>query len=103
MLEIELNTNDCQIQTRQVTIKETGEQRTIHEQQAYFHTGGAYPVPFKLSIRNASEAYPSGKYTLHPSSFRVNKFGTLELNRYEIRLSPIKTPVQSAPKAAASS
>lgn len=101
MLEIELNTNDCQIQTRSVNGKNG--QRTIHEQQAYLHTGAAYPIPFKLSIRNAAEAYPSGKYTLHPSSFQVNQFGGLELNRFEMRLVPIKAPVQAAPKASASS
>lgn len=101
MLEIELNTNDCQIETRMINGKNG--QRTIHEQQAYFHTGGAYPTPFKLSIRNASEAYPSGKYTLHPSSFQVNQFGGLELNRFEMRLVPIKAPAQAVPPKAASS
>lgn len=101
MLEIELNPNDCQIQTRLINGKNG--QRTIHEQQAYLHTGAAYPIPFKLSIRNASEAYPSGKYTLHPSSFQVNQFGGLELNRFEIRLVPMKAQAQPVPKAAASS
>ncbi|WP_421711326.1 single-stranded DNA-binding protein [Alcanivorax sp.] len=101
MLEIELNTNDCQIQTRSVNGKNG--QRTIHEQQAYLHTGAAYPIPFKLSIRNAAEAYPSGKYTLHPSSFQVNQFGGLELNRFEMRLVPIKAPAQVAQQKAAAS
>lgn len=94
MIEIEINSNDCQIQTRTVNGKNGS--RTIHEQQAYLHTGAAYPVPFKLSLRNAADAYPSGKYTLDPSSFQVNQFGGLELNRFEIRLT---APKGSAPKA----
>jgi len=87
-IEIELNTNDCQVQSRKVNGKNGP--REIHEQRAYFHTGGAYPTPFNLSLRDPSQAYPSGKYTLDPSSFQVNGYGGLELNRFEIRLVPIK-------------
>ena len=87
MLKIELNPKDCQIQSRQIN----GEKgpRTIHEQQAYFHTGSAYPMPFKLSIRTPADAYPSGEYTLHPDSFTVNKFGGLEINRFEAPAAPM--------------
>ena len=94
MLKIELNPNDCQIQTRSVNGKNGA--RTIHEQTAYFHTGGAYPLPFKRALRSPADAYPSGEYTLDPSSFQVNAFGGLELNRFEIRLTPIREPLKAA-------
>ena len=97
MLKIELNPQDCQIQSRQINGQKGP--RTIHEQQAYLHTGSAYPIPFKLSIRTPADAYPSGEYTLHPDSFTVNQFGGLEINRFEIRLAPYKAP--AAPMAAA--
>ena len=94
MLKIELNANDCQINSRIVNGKNG--QRTIHEQQAYYHNGGAYPMPFKLSIRTPADAYPSGEYTLHPDSFTTNQYGNLELNRFEMRLVPLKAPMKAA-------
>ena len=81
---VELNTKDCQIQTRRVNDNE------IYEQQAYLHTGNAYPTPFKISVPSPSDSYPSGKYTIGPSSFKVNQWGTLELDRWNFKLIPEK-------------
>ena len=61
-------------------------EKTIHEQKAYAHMGGAFPVEFKLSLKSHSDAYPVGVYSLADTSYSVNKFGGLELNRFEISL-----------------
>jgi len=73
-------------------------QKTIHEQTAYAHTGGAFPVEFKIPLNSHGDAYPVGEYTLHPGSFNVNRFGSLEVNRFEIRL--VAEKPQAAVKSA---
>ena len=73
-------------------------QKMIHEQVAYAHMGGAFPVEFKLQLDSAADAYPVGEYTLHPGSFQVNRFGGLEINRFETRLVAMK-PLQAAKTA----
>ncbi len=87
-IKIEINRQDCEVQTRQIQGKNGP--RAIHEQRAYVHQGGAHPTPFTLSLRSPAEAYPAGDYELDPSSLQVNGYGGLELNRFEMRLTPIK-------------
>jgi len=86
MLEIELNTNDCQIETRMINGKNG--QRTIHEQQAYFHTGGAYPTPFKLSIRTR----PAFRLTSSAASSSTVLKCALCRSRHPHKRSPRKPP-----------
>lgn len=76
--------------------------KTIHEQKAYAHFGGAFPVEFKLPLDSPADAYPVGKYTLSPTSFQVNQFGSLEINRFDIRLVQLKPAAEVAPSRAAS-
>jgi hypothetical protein len=95
-IKVEINANDCQLIRRQVN----GDKgpREMLEQRAYLHTDGAYPIPFKVSLRNPSEAYASGFYTISPESFKVNQYGNLELSRFDFKLLPlIEKP---APRAA---
>ena len=61
---------------------------TFYEQKAYAHTGGVFPVEFKINLNSHTEAYPIGKYQLAPSSFKLNRFGQLELDRYGMKLIP---------------
>jgi len=73
-------------------------QKMIHEQTAYAYTGGAFPVEFKIPLNSAADAYGVGEYTLDPRSFQVNRFGSLEINRFEIRL--VAEKPQAAVKSA---
>lgn len=73
-------------------------QKMIHEQVAYAHMGGAFPVEFKIPLNSAADAYPVGEYSLHPGSFNVNRFGSLEVNRFEVRLIATKS-IQAAKTA----
>lgn len=72
--------------------------KTIHEQTAYAYTGGAFPVEFKIPLDSHGDAYPVGEYSLHPGSFTVNRFGSLEINRFQIRL--VAEKPQSSVKSA---
>jgi hypothetical protein len=58
-------------------------------QKAFAHLGGVFPVEIKVPIKNPTHVHPVGKYSLHPSSFKVGQYGDLEINRWEINLNPI--------------
>lgn len=68
---------------------------TYHEQQAYAHLGAAYPVPFKITHSSPNSAYQVGDYQIDPASFRVNQYGSLELDRYNFKLTPIVASASS--------
>jgi hypothetical protein len=64
------------------TVKTNGGNE-LRQQQAAMDQGHDYPAPFWLIV---DQPYSPGRYTLDPNSFRVNQFGGLELDRYNIRL-----------------
>jgi hypothetical protein len=65
------------------TIKEN----TFYEQKAYADFEGPYPVEFKIALNAPVDAYPIGSdYELDPSSYKVNQYGNLELDRFNIKL-----------------
>ncbi len=89
----------------EITIKsaKTFEERTnkgnvIVKQQAALDQGKDYPLVFDLVVGNAQEVnpYPEGKYDLDPGSLRVNQFGSLELDRFNVRLVAIKPELRKA-------
>lgn len=54
--------------------------KTYGEQTAALHTGGDFPLPFKLNVEAGHEK-PAGWYRLAPGSFGTDKFGNLVLGR----------------------
>ncbi len=76
------------VQSRTIQGKDGKADKTYYSQKAYAHTGGAFPVEFKLPLENQNSAYPSGAYLLDPSSFAVGRYGDLEINRFEMKLTP---------------
>lgn len=60
-------------------------ERTVFEQKAYFHTGGAFPVEIKLTFDSLPECLEVGQYQLLPSSFKAGKYGDLELDRFNMQ------------------
>ena len=78
-----------QVQQKQV------KDRTFYEQLAYAHLGGAFPVEFRLTVRDAHSGYPVGDYELDPGSFRVNQFNSLEINRFELKLQPLASELKA--------
>lgn len=75
------NTNKC--------VKTVGD-NDFHFQVAYLHLESTkFPVEFQLSLGRSDSAYPAGMYSLSDSSFRVNQYGSLELNRFAMKLIPV--------------
>lgn len=89
MLKIEIFPENVQIETRTIPAKEGKPQRNIYEQVAYAHLGGKFPVEMKLQLEEGQPAYVAGLYTIHPSSFVINQFGSLELKRFGLLIDPI--------------
>lgn len=73
--------------TRPDINRKTGEVRG-HLQRAGLMQGG-FALPFDVPV-DAGGGYPVGDYTLAPESFRLNQYGGLELNRYELKLVPLR-------------
>jgi hypothetical protein len=59
---------------------------TIHRQRAALDLGDGYPLPFYVPLRSAELAYAPGEYQLAPECFRVSQYGSLEIDRYNVRL-----------------
>jgi hypothetical protein len=66
-----------------------GQEDLTWTQKAFAHMGGVFPVEIKLPVKNASYANPVGKYVLSDASFKVGKYGDLEINRWDIELVPV--------------
>lgn len=69
--------------------RKDGSEYLIREQIAYLNTGKHHPIEFKLFIDNDSSPYPSGRYLLSASIFKVGDFNSLILNNREILLVPL--------------
>lgn len=73
-------------------------------QNAYAHFGGAFPQEIEVPLRSAADAFPVGDYELDIRNFRVGRFKNLEINPFELTLTPLdkgqKASASSASKAA---
>ncbi|GJL76956.1 single-stranded DNA-binding protein [Nitrosomonas sp.] len=68
-------------------------QRQVKEQIAYCDLGDKHPKKIKFNLpEHMDRAYPVGEYTPSIESFRVGKYGNLELNPFELKLEPLVTP-----------
>lgn len=71
----------------------TVKDNTFYSQTAYAYLGGAFPVAFEIPLETPAHAYPIGDdYTLCPSSFKVNQYENLELNRFKLKLVRVSKP-----------
>lgn len=62
--------------------------RFFHTQRAAVFVGGEYPLVVKVTVQSADKGYPAGEYTVDPASFRVGRYGGLEIDPYGFRLIP---------------
>lgn len=60
-------------------------EREFLEQDIYMHKGEAFPTKVTLSFQNAHECLGVGFYSLCPSSYRTNQYGSLELDRFNMK------------------
>ncbi|MBL4607955.1 MAG: hypothetical protein JKY01_09030, partial [Pseudomonadales bacterium] len=72
----------------QPEVKQNKDQtRTWYEQKAFIDLGGAFPVQFKISLNNITEAFPVGDdYELTPESYKVNQYDNLEIDRWNLKI-----------------
>jgi hypothetical protein len=66
-------------------------ERTVYEQKAYMHTGGAFPVEIKNSFPSLPECLEVGRYCVSPASFKAGKYGDIELDRYNLQFEKLNT------------
>lgn len=68
--------------------------RQVKEQVAYaFKAGEKHPEKIKFNLPdNMDRAYPVGEYTIADRSYRVGKYGGIELNPFELVLDKLVTP-----------
>ncbi|MEC8225064.1 MAG: single-stranded DNA-binding protein [Pseudomonadota bacterium] len=64
---------------------------TVFDQKAYAHLGGPFPTEFRITHRDHNTAYPVGMYSVDDSSYRVGRWGDLELNNREMKLNPVSS------------
>ncbi|GLT14047.1 single-stranded DNA-binding protein [Vibrio algivorus] len=60
----------------------------LYSQVAYAHTGGKFPVEFRLPLEEGQPAYTEGKYYFTQDSFKVGQFDRLEFDR-NLKLVPV--------------
>jgi hypothetical protein len=66
--------------------------KTVREQIGYAHLeGNKYPVQIKFTLpESQAQAYPVGQFHISPESFQVGKYSKLEINPFELYLTPSK-------------
>lgn len=97
MLRIEIFPENSLIENRTIPSRDDKPARTIYEQIAYAHLGGKFPVEMKLQLEKGQPAYDAGHYTIHPSSFTINQYGSLELKRFGLILESLEESTQKPP------
>lgn len=78
MIKIEIESQT--VVTRSGTSQKTGKPYTIREQAALlFRDGEKYPERIKLTLDDGLTPYAPGFYSLHDSSFSVNRYDALQV------------------------
>ncbi len=80
---------DSHVEQRQVGGRDGHPPRIFYDQEAYAHLGGRFPSQFRLSHREFKNIYKPGQYKLAASSYRIGRYGDIELNPYELKLVPL--------------
>lgn len=89
-MKIEIIQGYDQVQSRVVPMKD-GTKREMFHQSAYMHQGGAFPVMFNVPIDSPNDAYPVGEYRISASSYKLNNYNNLELDKYNLVLESVQS------------
>ncbi len=85
MLTVEVIPNFSAVQSR---TDDSG--RARHKQVVFVNVGGAYPLQVTVPV-DTPHGYLPGTYKMAAESFRVGKYGDLEINNYGVVLHPDKS------------
>ena len=78
------------IENYHLPIAKTIKEKTYYSQLAFINKGGPFPEQFEIPLDAPINAYPIGdNYRLTDDSFTINQYGTLELNRFRMKLERI--------------
>ncbi len=91
MLKLEIDALDAMTQSRVFPANGDRPARTVYWQNAYMYNGGRYPVAVQIPLDEGVPPNPAGEYEIHPSSFQVSKYNKIEINPYNVILTPVKT------------
>ena len=80
---------------KQVVSKKTGEIFNLKEVEGYVHGLGKYPTQVKFTPPKGHEPPVPGMYTIAPSSYFVDRFGSLQL-RSSLELVPMVAGASSS-------
>lgn len=97
-MQVRIEIVSQEISTKSGKSRSTGNDYTIHRQEAFLHSGHHYPDRFEINppeVDGKPVPYPPGFYTLAPGSIGVNReYGNLEINRYEMKLLRLEEPAK---------
>lgn len=89
------------VETRSGVSKQ-GKPYSVRNQNVYWHkTGEPYPFKVQISLEDGQEPYSPGFYTLSESSYKIGRFGDLEIDRFNLKLIPAPVSAASARSASA--
>lgn len=69
--------------------KKSGELKSVTKQKAYLHGGGAYPVPFKVTVDDKKGPHRPGFYLLAGDAFKLGDFDRLEFLDRSVAFLPL--------------
>jgi len=90
MLRIEIFPEDVRVDVRTTRPKDNKPIREFYEQAAYAYLGGKFPVQMKVSLEKDQQPYPAGIYSPDSSSYTINSFGSLELKKFGMTITPLE-------------
>jgi hypothetical protein len=85
MVKVQILKNFEAVESRSIKTRE-GHPKVLYSQKAYLWKGGAFPIEFTIGVETPALAYPVGDYSLDLSCLRVNKFGSLEVDPFNVIL-----------------
>lgn len=88
-MQLKIRVLSTEIKERSGTSK-AGKAYTMREQMVRAEFPNGDIRNFSVMVPDKAQAYPVGDYTVHASSFEVNRFGSLEMGR--LALAPLVAP-----------
>lgn len=91
--------NEPMIEGRPFTDKATGNTRpAINRQNAYLHSGNAYPIPFKIKVEDRDGPRRPGFYLLGGGeAFRIGQYG-VDMVSSKLELVPLDAALEQLTK-----
>jgi hypothetical protein len=87
-IKVEILKGFHEVESRSIKQKD-GTPRVLYTQKAYLHQGGAFPVKFVVNVESPALAYTIGVHSLDLDCLKVNRFGSLEVDPFNVKLKTV--------------